>query len=54
MKRWINIFENIFASVAFAESGEYLTSMEILDMGLKDPEGLWDDGCVAVAFADAG
>lgn len=54
MKRWIKIFENIFVSVAFAEMGEHHTSTEMLDMHAKDSPALWDEGCVAVSFADAG
>jgi len=41
MKRWIEIFGNIFISVTFAEVGEYHTSLEIFDMNVKASQALW-------------
>jgi hypothetical protein len=41
MKRWIEIFGNIFISVTLAEVGEYHTSLEIFDMNVKASQALW-------------
>jgi hypothetical protein len=54
MKRWVEIFENIFVSITFAEMGEHHTSREIPDMHAVTSPDIWGDGCVRVPVADGG
>jgi hypothetical protein len=54
MKRWVEIFENIFVSVTFAEMGEHRSSIEILEMAPGYSPELRGDGCVCVPVAAGG
>jgi hypothetical protein len=54
MERWINKFETVFVSVAFAEFAEHDDSREMLGIRYVDPKTIWEDVFVSVTFAEAG
>lgn len=54
MKRWINKFERVFVSVAFAEMDEHDDARNMLGITCMDPKKMWDDVFISVTFAEAG